>query len=60
MKRPDLRPKGPRRDPPGNYSHFSDEQKDWLEVFKRLGWVTLVAYTADEALQALRAAGFGV
>lgn len=36
----------------------SPEQEEWLRRFDALGWATVVAYGADDALEQLEALGF--
>jgi len=58
MKRPDAAPAEPRRDPPWSYSVFSPEQQTWLACLRDLGWASLVAYSAEEAIGLLAGLGF--
>lgn len=60
MKRPDRAPTRPRRDPPWAYAHFEKSQQAWLARLAALGWAALVAYTAEEAIEQLRALGYDV
>lgn len=59
LKAPERRPARPVS-PPWAPSCFSAAQRDWLERLESLGWVSLVAYEAEEAVQQLAALGYPV
>lgn len=57
MKRPDLQPSTDRA---GEFSGARPEQRERLEMLRGFGWHVVVAYTAGDALEKMRAAGYAV